>query len=125
MRYLKVYETKQKKYFTQEDLDDIKDVFQDIVDEYDIILAKNIEEFRGEDEFENIPEDNYYRIKLFNNDWYIASIDDLADEIDIILFTSLSSKISKDIDSFIKRLTLMGFRCYRNDRAGEEIRIKK
>lgn len=44
MKHLKLFEDiskPQRKFFTQDDLDDIKDIFRDILDEYDMELNPN------------------------------------------------------------------------------------
>ena len=44
MRFLKTYESLAEKYFTQEEVDDISDIFRDMVDEFDMIYYDNTDD---------------------------------------------------------------------------------
>lgn len=45
MRFLKTYESLAEKYFTQEEVDDISDIFRDMVDEFDMIYYDDDDDY--------------------------------------------------------------------------------
>lgn len=101
MKYLKRFESNNNILFTESDVNDIKDVFIDIVDEWSLIKA-DLKEVGGPD---GLPENDIsYEIKLDNFD-FILTIQIFIP----ILYKFEKIKFEKDCDSFIERIKNMGF----------------
>lgn len=93
MKHIKYFnESKYDNLFSQDEIDDILDVFQDILDDYS--LPKWNEELKWNENFYNVEITNRVRIKMsFLND-------------------STEKVTKKDLDDITKRYTQMGYDCY-------------
>jgi len=126
MKYLKRFESKQisNMYFTKSDMDEIMDIFQDLIDEYDIIDVR-------EDEYDNTIQYLINYIDDNNQKRYgIGSIDHhnrLKKCTIRIYFYSVSgqlndypkkNKLLSDIESFTKRLNSIGYKVESNIKMG-------
>lgn len=80
---------------TQENLDDIKDIFQDIIDDFDL----------HDDINADIENEEFSGIKTYNYNY----LDESSIEIELWYDISKGNKLSKEILKFVKRLRSMGF----------------
>ncbi len=96
MRYLKIYEEYSGGIFNSEEVDDILDVFQDIIDEY------NLEKKSGDGFMRN----NQYKISFVSNAFKSGKI------IRILITISSHDMKDDDIDDIIERYSNMGFNAY-------------
>lgn len=124
MKYLKAYESLTNNYFTQEEVDDISDIFRDMVDEFDMIYYDN------DDDSEDYDIYLCYRFighgfptKIDNKSVFISNVDKnnlnricvkILFPLDPISKSKISSKIDFDKviqykDQFINRLKQMGY----------------
>lgn len=103
MKYLKQFEALNSEIlFTEADVNDIKDAFIDIVDEWSLVRV-DVKEVGGPD---GLPENDIsYEIKLDNFD-FILTIQIFIP----IKYKFEKNKFEKDCDAFIKRVNQMGFR---------------
>lgn len=124
MKHISRYnEYKKKVEITQDDVDDIKDVFQDIIDEYDFIYDPN----------EDI---GPFGDKSYNIDYFYTNDEHLF-KVQIEMYFNIGaisqpinknfkmySKLKKDINDFVLRLKGMGFvACVTDHGYGKDISI--
>lgn len=119
MKHLKKFESLNK-YFTQEDLDDIKDVLRDIMDEHNLLLSTS----ENGKNYSNDISIEYIDLKFYNtNAKYTHKIEtDIKIEecncIRVIVITNIpvSSSLNNDILNFMERLRQMGYKVDRSDK---------
>ena len=85
---------------TKDDYDDIKDIFQDIVDDYDLVEDKeaDIDEIHS-------------GIKTYNYNY----LDEESFEIELWYEASKAHKLNKELLKFIQRLRNMGYYVYKSE----------
>lgn len=110
MKHLKKFESLADIFFTQEDLDDIKDVFQDVMDEYSLLLSSsdNGKNYTSDISVEYIdlkfycvtPKSTRYSIKIEETNF-----------IRVLVITNTSNhNLIDDLKNVKKRLKLMGYK---------------
>lgn len=99
MKYLKEYNSSNT-HLTTSDIDDIKDVFQDIIDEYSLILlGNNSQDSNIDASYHLLTNDTILTIKVYAP-WENSMVVPFKDK-----------KIIQSIDvDFIKRIRLMGYK---------------
>lgn len=107
MKHLKKYnENKSDSIFSPEDINDIKDVFQDLIDEYDMVSTTKFPHTQ------NINLGISYRIIILQEKFLIRIYTPSKDG-QIVPFKN-DVYIFKSISDFIERLQLMGYIVTRN-----------
>ncbi len=105
MKYLKKFESLNDDHFTEDNINDIKDAFMDIVDDWSLVKI-DIKELRGPDGFPD--NDISYEIKLHDFSQSILLIQVFIPKK--YKFKVYQYKFGKDCDSFIERINQMGFK---------------
>lgn len=115
MKYLKEYNSGFNKPLTQSDIDDIMDVLQDLIDEYDIEVYDDDKDQGISYNFIGYMNKSVVYDKSIGND----SLGVIANRLEIRIFSPTNDRkiipfpsekdLTKDMFNFIERLKLMGY----------------